>query len=74
MGRPARHPARAGGGEVIRHAYDLARAQVHRRVDAAASEAVLEIQAQAKAARAFINRRAKQRIRRLEERLSYGVV
>lgn len=58
---------------MIRHAYDLARAQVHRRVDAAASEAVLEIQAQAKAARAFINRRAGQRMRRLEERLPYGV-
>ena len=58
---------------MLRHADDLARAQVHRRVDAAASEAVLEIQAQAKAARAFINRRAGQRIRRLEERLPYGV-
>ena len=42
-------------------------------MDAAAAEAVLEIQAQAKAARAFINRRAGQRIRRLEERLPYGV-
>jgi len=29
--------------------------------------------ARAKAARAFINRRAGQRIRRLEERLPYGV-
>jgi hypothetical protein len=58
---------------VIRHAFDLARAKVHRRVDAAAAEAVLEIQAQAKAARAFVNRRAGQRIRRLEERLPYGV-
>lgn len=58
---------------MIRHAYDLSRAKVHRRVDAAAAEAVLEIQAQAKAARAFINRRSGQRIRRLEERLPYGV-
>jgi len=58
---------------VIRHAFDLARAKVHRRGEASASEAVLEIQAQAKAARAFINRRAGQRIRRLEERLPYGV-
>ena len=59
---------------MIRHAFDLARSKVHRRVDAAAAEAVLEIQAQAKAARAFINRRAGQRMRRLEERLPYGVV
>ena len=59
---------------MIRHAFDLARSKVHRRVDAAAAEAVLEIQAQAKAARAFINRRAGQRMRRLEERIPYGVV
>jgi len=59
---------------MLRHAFDLARAKVHRRVEASAAEAVLEIQAQAKAAMAFINRRAGQRMRRLEERLPYGVV
>lgn len=58
---------------MIRHAFELARAKVHRRVEAVAAEAVLEIRAQAKAARAFINRRAGQRMRRLEERLPSGV-
>ena len=58
---------------MIRHAFELARAKVHRRVESSAAEAVLEIQAQAKVARAFINRRAGQRMRRLEERLPYGV-
>lgn len=48
--------------------YELSRAARHAAVDARAQEHILEILAQAKAARAAINRGAAQKLRRIEER------
>lgn len=49
--------------------YELSRARRHARVDQAGDAVILEILAQAKAARAWVNRRVGQRLRRIEERL-----
>lgn len=52
--------------------FELRRVRRHARVDELADQAVADIQAEARAARAWINRRAGQRLRRMDERLKEG--
>ncbi len=58
----------------VRDEYEVARAVVHRRVDENADAAIRDVQVQARAAKAEINRRAGQRVRRMAERLQGAVV